>query len=110
VGGQKEVAWREQLHRHLALPAPLGTDTLLAADLRFVIEPSRMRTSDLDNFVVPVAKALCYALFGTFRLPQRLIAVHATKEIATSPSDVGVQVTVWKSESDNAPGVMSEQV
>lgn len=62
-----------------------------------------MRTSDLDNFIVPVAKALCYVVFGTFQRPQRLVEVHALKAISNSPAEVGVQVAAWSVLRDETP-------
>jgi hypothetical protein len=74
----------------------LPPDQDVGAHWRFVIEPGRMRSADLDNFCVPAGIATCYALFGDLKHPQRLIELYATKEAAPTADALGTHVQVWQ--------------
>ncbi len=96
VGAEKVRRWREMLQAALQVIKPVHPGAALALDLRFVIEPDRMTSSDLDNFIVPAAQAVCFALFGSFRYPQSVVELHATKEAISAGQQPGVHVRVWQ--------------
>lgn len=95
AGAERVREWQALLQQRLQRPSSITSKTLLGVDFRFAISPQRMLISDLDNFCVPVAQAVCYVLFGDFRHPQNITELHATKALAPSSGELGTRVRVW---------------
>jgi len=95
VGVEKVNKWREYLVQSLHVVEQVSEDTSLGCDFCFAIEPERVQTSDLDNFCVPAAQALGYALFGDVNQARRLVDLHAIKAAADVSNPLGTRVQVW---------------
>lgn len=93
VGQQKVIEWRAALQRRVQIPDLLSNQSL-TIDFQFIIEPVRFQTADLDNFCVPAAQAVVYAVFGHHRHAPRISDIHAIKVMARSENDIGVRVQI----------------
>jgi hypothetical protein len=91
TNAQKERAWREQLVAKVGNPIAVAPTTPLAASLVFNIEPSRMKSADLDNFCVPAMTALKVISLSA----RSVVELYATKRVAGESTELSTQMRIW---------------
>ena len=96
----KELAWRADLIKRVTKENPPSVNRF-TADFQFRIEPEKMQSADIDNYVVPAAQSTTVAMLRSVYLGTKLTALSATKCVAGPDRPIGTRVRVW---SDDGAG------
>jgi len=107
TNAQEELAWREQLAAKVMTPIAVTPTTPLAASLVFTIEPSRMKSADLDNFCVPAMTGLKAISLSA----RNIVELYAAKQIANERTGLSTQLNIWTLPDDaQSPGSIRRPV
>jgi len=88
---QKELEWRKLLQAQVGQPIDSKSTTQLATSIIFTIEPSRMKSTDLDNFCVPALTGLKAIGLSA----RNVVELHAIKQAADENTGISTQMRVW---------------
>ncbi len=96
VGAAKVVEFEKHLSKVLACHKRPNPADSLVIDLRFVLDPAKMWTSDLDNLCVPAAQSICRVLFGDKTYGKNFVELCASKFMASGEEVPGTFIQVWR--------------